>query len=167
MPDVAQHVGRRCERNLAVDIDGIGEMIVGAVDDKADLGTDRPAEKDAHVVRHSGRIEAEGLQQTRDRPLAERPVDDDTQRALATMLSHQDNRAFEWRTLQCRRRNEELAAERRTAGGIGIGRQGRMEHTRRQHDCCGGQNAVLEVPMPIVALKHGSLATRHAPSIII
>jgi hypothetical protein len=41
-----------------------------------------------------------------------------------------------------------------------------MEHARRQHDGRGGQNPVLEVPMPIVALKHGSLATRHAPPII-
>ena len=163
--DVAQHIGRRGERDLAVDIDGVGEVIVGAVDDKADLGTDRPAEKDPHVVCYSGRIDAEGLQQAGDRPLAERTIDDDTQRTLVAMLRHQNDGALEWRALQCRRRNEQLAGKRRPARCVGIGRQCRMKHARRQHDGRGGQNPRLEVPMPIVARKHFSLATRHAPLI--
>ena len=106
---------RRGERDAAVDVDGVVAVIVGAVEDKADLGIDRPAEKHAHVAVDAARIGAERVEQAGDRTLAERPIDDDAERAVVIVLRHQDDGVLERRAAQCRRRDQKLAGKRGAA----------------------------------------------------
>src|SRR5262249_22303106 len=47
--DVAQDLAARRHRDAAVDVDGVGAMVFGAVDHKADLGLHRTAGEDAHL----------------------------------------------------------------------------------------------------------------------
>src|SRR4029077_655791 len=49
--DVAQDLEARRPRDAAVDVDGVGAMVFGAVDHKADLGLHRTAGEDAHLSR--------------------------------------------------------------------------------------------------------------------
>src|SRR5262249_21396527 len=60
--DVAQDLVARRHRDAAVDVDGAGAMVFGAVDHKADIGLYRTAGEDAHLSRNRRVLLAERFQ---------------------------------------------------------------------------------------------------------
>src|SRR5215813_10359472 len=63
--DVAQDLAARRHRDAAVDVDGVGAMVFGAVDHKADIGLYRTAGEDAHLSRNRRVLLAERFQKLR------------------------------------------------------------------------------------------------------
>jgi len=90
--DVAQDLAARCHGDVAVDVEGVGAMIVGAVEDKADVRLHWAPGEDANRSRNARVILAERLEEPRQRPISDRPIDDDAERAIAIMPHHQDHR---------------------------------------------------------------------------
>src|SRR5579883_3210965 len=52
--DVAQHIGSRRQRDMAVDVNGIGAAVLGVVDDNFFFRDARATEKDPHRALHAG-----------------------------------------------------------------------------------------------------------------
>src|ERR1700730_5197102 len=91
VPDVAQNLPVRRHRHASIDIEGLVEVIFGAVDDKTELLLHRPAGKDLDTPRNARDVLAGPFQQARDRTLADRSVDDDPESALPVVPHHQDD----------------------------------------------------------------------------
>jgi hypothetical protein len=91
MADVKQDLTARGHRHTAIDIDGLGAPILGAVDDKAEFRLHRTAGEDAHDAGYSGVIMTGRLEQGCNRALANRAVYHDPKGALLVVAHHQDD----------------------------------------------------------------------------
>ncbi len=107
--DVAQHVRVAGHRDAAVDIDGAGAVIVGAVNDEADLGLHGAAGEQPNGALGALAVDAEGVQQLRDRQFLAGPVDHDAERAILVVLHHQDDRVLKSRVAHLGRGDQKLA----------------------------------------------------------
>src|SRR5260370_22363942 len=82
MADVEEDLTARGHCHAAIDIDGLGAPIFGAVEDKAEFRLHWAAGEDAHDARYAGVIMTGRLQQGRNRALADRAVYHDPQSSL-------------------------------------------------------------------------------------
>ena len=93
--------------DAAIDIERLGNPIVGAVDDETDLRLDRATAKDAHGARHISRnlgtLVADRGQKFGQGPFARRPVDDDAESAVPIVPQHQNHGVVEARVAHRRR----------------------------------------------------------------
>src|SRR5262249_52331778 len=80
--DVAQYVAPRGHGDAGADGEGRRPVIVGAVNDEADLGLHRTAGEDADIAGGGAVLLAGRVEQECERPFADQPIDDDAERAV-------------------------------------------------------------------------------------
>src|SRR5580704_4190330 len=129
MADVEQDLTARRHRHAAVDIDGLGAPIFGAMDDKTEFRLHRAAGEDAQNARYVGVIMTGRLQQGRNRALADRAVYHDPQGALLVVPYHQDDGVSKTRIADRRCRDQQLPGERSCIRMLG---RGYPEHDQRR-----------------------------------
>src|SRR5271166_3307369 len=114
--DVLQDRDARRNRKAIRDGDGLRPTVIGTMDHEADFRLDRPARKDAHAARNIAVLLAERLENTGERLLSDRLVDDDPDGAAGTVFNDQDDCALEARVAHPGRGDQQLAGERGLSG---------------------------------------------------
>ncbi len=111
MADVVQNFATRGHGNSSIDIEGFSAMIVCAVHDKADPGLDRTARKDAYAAIDPRILLAHLSQETSERTVFDRVIDDNAEGTLSIVLQHEDDRVIEAWIAYIRRSDEQLSGE--------------------------------------------------------
>src|SRR5215472_8545246 len=142
--DVAQDLEARRHRDAAVDVDGVGAMVFGTMDHEADLGLHWTAAEDAHLSRHRRVLLAEHLQNAREGPLPNGPIDDDAERTVAVVPHHQDHGVLKARIAHRGRSDQELTGERGLLRGLRRRRHRGMQESRGDEDRRGDRAETRE-----------------------
>jgi len=111
MADVAQNFATRGHGNSSIDIESLSATIVCAVHDKADLGFDGAARKDADAAIDSRILLAHCSQETSEGALFDQAIDDNAEGTLLIVLHDEDNRMIKAWIAYIRRSDQQLSGE--------------------------------------------------------
>src|SRR5262245_22295051 len=109
--DVAQDFAIHGHRNVTISIKRLRGVIVGAVNDEAELGLHRAAREQTHRSVPRRALVTHRLEQLRQRTLGGEPIDDQPEDALLVVPRHQNHGARKARIAHRWRRHQELAGQ--------------------------------------------------------